>query len=169
MLTKTYYALLAATSALPNSKSSGQTFKDKDGNTRTLYTNSNFRQYEDMGVANLSSSIGAQNGWLVGDGTVPPTADDYYLSGNVITSITVLSSTYKVSLEGNSYKATRTFIVQNKGSSDITIGEIAHFAGVSYSTSSYCMAMMLRETLPTPLTLSPGASGQIDVTITFPF
>lgn len=95
----------------------------------------------------------SQSTWafIFGDGTTPPTIEDYKLSGNLVEPSTV-AGTGSASNGSNGITWQMT-VINNTGSS-ITIGEI----GLCSQISSYGCVMLTRDVLPQPVVLEPGAS-----------
>lgn len=89
--------------------------------------------------------------FIFGDGTTPPTIEDYKLSGNIVEP-SIISGTGSASngSNGNTWQMT---VINNTGSS-ITIGEI----GLCTQVSGYGCVMLTRDVLPQPVVLEAGAS-----------
>lgn len=86
-----------------------------------------------------------------GDGTTPPTVDDYKLSGNLVVPSVILNSG---SVSNGSNGCTWQMIVINNGTDPITINEIGLFI-----QQNLCGCVMLtRDVLPETVTLNAGES-----------
>lgn len=106
------------------------------------------------------------HGVFLGDGTTPPTKNDYSLSGNVITTIkTTITKTSDVYDDGVASSAVYT--VTNTGSEAITISEICLFGRCNYNTGTSVMSPFLldRTLLDSPITIPAGGVGQVTYTI----
>lgn len=99
---------------------------------------------------------------VFGNGTAEPTLDDYTISGEMLSALTVQAGTSMIDYLDDGVKATRVIIIQNNTSSNFTISEVAWF-----NQSTPCL--MDRTLLETPLTLAPGGAGQINYTIYFKY
>lgn len=117
-------------------------------NSTSLIVNSNMNGY----------------GICFGDGNIAPTREDYFLSGNVITSLSRVSSVESAEVIGNTYKYLLTYTLKNTGSSDITISEVAWV--VMFSKYE----MVDRTLLDSPVTIPAGDIGVVVYTrsITIP-
>lgn len=100
---------------------------------------------------NQSGSVAATWAFGFGDGTTPPTIDDYKFSGNlVVPTIITSSGTASNGSNGSTWQMT----VTNETGNPITIGEIGLFIN---ATSSGCV-MLTRDVLTEPVVLEAGAS-----------
>lgn len=98
-----------------------------------------------------------------GTGTTPPTMEDYFLSGDVISGISYNSAQdYTVDSDG-SVKRTVLYTVTNANETDITIGEIGYAGHLNGSPGCYCMVE--RTVLDNPITIPAGGVGHITYTI----
>lgn len=104
----------------------------------------------------------------VGSGTDEPSANDHSLGTDISSSVTSLSLNYATSVVSNNSKVS-TFNITGRNStgSDMTISE------VGITKLIYCQSMfddryvlMLRELLPTPLTVPDGKGFFITITWT---
>ena len=98
-------------------------------------------------------------GLYFGTGNTPPSLDDYKLSGDIISGITV---SYAVTSAGDNIDSdhaeiTMTFTITNGNTQEITIREVAlvTMAGI----------MVERTVLDTPVTIPAGGIGQVTYTI----
>ena len=93
-----------------------------------------------------------------GDGTTPPTIDDYKFSGSLVTpAIGGTFGTISVGCNGTTFQV----VVMNKTESAMTIKEIGLFMQVS---GSGCV-MLTRDVLPEPVVLEIGASKGFEIFI----
>lgn len=112
------------------------------------------------------SSSYAQSGIYVGRGRTPATADDFDLEDLITSGLSSSSSSSSVDFINSENKVIKTKILTltNKGSSPITIGEIATFfysSGKAY--------MLDRTVLDEPVTINPGEAKTITYSIEFCF
>lgn len=158
MLTKNWYKGIAAAAV-----GAKDTAVDEKGTTRSLYSGGFAFNMNNT----ISTSQGIASYVRIGTGTTPPTPDDYNLSG---TQITKISSTYTdqgTTVENGVATKTVIYTVTNTDTTDITIGEIALFSGMKYSSSSTAAFMFDRTVLDTPVTIPAGGIGQVTYTIRF--
>lgn len=105
-------------------------------------------------------------GVAFGTGNTPPTADDYNLTGNVISS---LSGSYaqNVNADEDSTTLTIVYTLTNTGTADVTIGEIGMFnQGYNRTDVAYKSTYMLERTaLDEPVTIPAGGVGKVTYTI----
>lgn len=93
-----------------------------------------------------------------GDGTTPPTIDDYKFSGNLVTpAIARTLGTISVGSNGTTFQ----LVVTNTTESAMTIKEIGLFMQVS---GDGCV-MLTRDVLPEPVVLEAGASKGFEIFI----
>ena len=125
-------------------------FTDTSGTKRNLYYQDSYsglpffkKNYGTSNDARLdawSSTLSATAGCVVfGDGTTPPTVNDYTLSGNIITNLTVSCSMSNGSDDSGVYVSC-LYTIQNGNASAVTIGEVGALtvnctsASTQYST-----------------------------------
>lgn len=102
-------------------------------------------------ISNQNDSSSATWAFGFGDGTTPPTIDDYKFSGNlVVPTIVAGSGTASNGSNGSTWQMT----VINNTENPMTIGEIGLFISAS---SSGCV-MLTRDVLTEPVVLQAGAS-----------
>ena len=172
MFTKNWYAIL-------NSAMTGRPTKCKctDGSMRD---NSQEPSAKGIGIGAPASNTPNSNssptlyylktgytsgGVVMGDGTAEPSADDYKMSGSLITKF---SSTAIVTKEDSADGCVLTalYTITNTGSEDITISEIGLTAcGNGNPHIGTYMALIERTLLETPVTIPPSSVGQITYTI----
>lgn len=108
-------------------------------------------------------------GVVFGTGTTPPTYDDYKLSGDLITGLTI-SKTESTDRSDTDASRTVIYTITNGGASDVTIGEVGLLAVGSQSPKEtsygYRYPMMVERTvLNSPVTIPAGGIGQVTYTI----
>lgn len=107
-----------------------------------------------------------------GDGDQTPTLSDYALSGNLLTTISVL--TWQTAREVANGVSTYTvkMAVQNTGTESVSIKEIGSFyplmAGEGQNSES-CWYLMERTLLDNPITIDAGNSGTVIFTVSQEF
>lgn len=97
-------------------------------------------------------------GVLFGTGDTTPTLDDYTLSGDVISTITIVTSQTSIGANGDSEYAelATRYTLTNTGTQAITVREVA---------LAYYGCMLERTVLDTPITIEPDGIGQVTYTI----
>ena len=121
-------------------------------------------------------------GVIFGDGTTPPTPDDYALSGNIVTGING-SRTRQGSIDELGHNNIFTFTLTNTNSTDVTIREVGFLYGTSLesrylssdsstsltqTTLNVSMPLLVnRIVLDEPITISAGGVGQVTVNLRF--
>lgn len=113
-------------------------------------TNINSTISTDEYTANKSYSGAGAWSFGFGDGTTPPTVDDYRFSGNLVSPSYDDGGVVSVGSNGVTWQ----MAVINDGDNSITINEIGLFIKAS---SSGCL-MLTRDVLPEPVILEAGAS-----------
>ena len=93
-----------------------------------------------------------------GDGTTPPTIDDYKFSGELVT-LSIMQSTGIASNGSNG--ATFQMVVINRTGGAVTINEIGLFSQVV----NLGAVMLTRDVLPEPVVLDPGDSKGFEIYI----
>ncbi len=137
--------------------------RDLNGTVRDAYNSSDniarlrYTVPGNLGMAASSTSVTAA--LMLGTGDEAPTYDDYQLSGTRITTFSE-SHTSAQSLEGE-MSTEITYTITNTGSASFTVREIGYFARIQYSSSGYSNTLLERTVLDAPLTLEPGAVGQL--------
>ena len=98
------------------------------------------------------NSVGTTSwAFIFGDGTTPPTIEDYKLSGNIVEP-SIVSGTGSATNGSNGITWQMTVI--NNTENSITIGEI----GLCNELLGIGCIMLTRDVLPQPVVLEPGAS-----------
>lgn len=151
-------------------------------NTSNSYCNLNIvvadplhigREYDIASVPSLyrmKQGLSGSGGVIIGTGTTPPTLDDYYLSGDLITGYTysaAVSNTY----DGDRVTITALYTITNTSAADFTVGEIGLIANLyQYNDASGDKKALLERTvLDSPVTIPAGGVGQITYTITIEY
>jgi hypothetical protein len=118
-------------------------------------------------MANVVKSYDGNGGVIFGNGTTPPTRDDYCLSGDVISTVTSTANG-GFTTDADGATGTYTYTLTNTGTADITIGEVGLIAG-GHSTSSRTApdykCLLERSVLDEPVTIPAGGVGQVTYTI----
>lgn len=101
------------------------------------------------------------SGVYFGNGTTPPTLDDYTFSGEILKNAGATSS---VNIEEDDDGATYTavYTISNTGDTDFTVSEV----GLVWAYSTYRI-LFERTVLDTPVTIPAGGVGQVTYTIRF--
>ena len=97
-----------------------------------------------------------------GDGNVTPTADDYNLSGNVITNLS-FTTTMSYTQEDDGVRMTAVYRITNNNSTPVTISEVGLFGkGFTSLTGSGGDEILLeRSLLDYPVTIEAGGFGDV--------
>lgn len=108
---------------------------------------------------NANTSGGSNSNWafIFGDGTTPPTIEDYKLSGNIVEPTALGSGSASNGSNGSTWQ----MIVINNTKTPMTINEI----GLCNELPSFGCVMLTRDVLPEPVVLQPGASKGFQVFI----
>jgi hypothetical protein len=110
----------------------------------------------------LSTLTQSSNGFAFGDGTTPPTEDDYKLSGNIISTLSLYTFSIYASEDGDTAYRAFNMTLNNTGDEPVTISEIAWFAPMRRASgSNNALCMYDRTLLPEPITIQPGAAENI--------
>lgn len=149
------------------------TLKKYDGTVISITDGSLYDDYifpQRSNVSIFSVGVGNQNAGVgLGSGTEPPTEDDYALS-NPISYL--LGNQYINTLygycyddeEGNMYCDIYFDYYNNHSSQQVTISEFGIFSGSNNSTQGGKI-MIYRDVLDTPITISPGETKTIKLTV----
>lgn len=108
------------------------------------------------------------DGVVFGNGTTEPSVDDYWLSGDMITTMTYnVAEGYDVNEDGSVVKKC-TYTITNSGSEPITISEVGYLAEYSPKDSASETSVLLDHTLlEEPITIPAGGVGQVTYAVTF--
>lgn len=172
MFTKNWYKLLGAYTVgistgevhLCMDGSSTRTFSNDSSGTQFGISSNNYRI---PSIHHLRNSY--SGGVLIGTGTTPPTVDDYYLSGDMITDFASTTNKVTHSLDADGPSVTAEYTITNTGSKAFTIGEVALMAHCSTDSSTgkkFC-ALFERTVLDSPITIEPGGVGQLTYTLRY--
>ena len=173
MFTNNWYK----TSASAITKNSAQNFLNVNGVEKGLYSSSSTRNISlgsDTGasdtayIGRLVKTYNGYGGVRLGTGDAPATADDYKLSGDLITGYS-FTAEVKTQNSAESDKITAIYTITNTSSSEITIKEIGIVAKMSSNTSTAQIAdmgLLERTVLDAPVTIPAGGVGQVEYTIT---
>lgn len=101
---------------------------------------------------------------LFGDGTTPPTIDDYKLSGNIVKDFSASGSKQNAVLDNTGASMTFLYTITNTGKAEITISEVA-----LCSCSSPRGILYERTLLDVPVVIPAGGVGQVTYTISMTF
>ena len=108
--------------------------------------------------ANQGGSVSGTFTFGFGDGTTPPTIDDYKFSGSLVTpAIGGSFGTITIGCNGTTFQ----IVVMNRTESAMTIKEIGLFMQVG---GNGCV-MLTRDVLPEPVVLETGASKGFEIFI----
>lgn len=167
MLTKNYYKVLSGCFTFNPIKTR---YVGKSGTAYEVYQYSSSDTLQRVRHAlgfnkmdTLSQDLSSvSSGIVLGTGTAKPTLDDYYLSGDMVTGVT---ATVSVSFEdvGGAILKSAILSITNGGTEEITIGEVAYFHYMAQGSDP--VIMLDRTVLDNPVTIAPGAIGQVTYTI----
>lgn len=110
----------------------------------------------------VRTAISTYGGVIFGSGTIPPTIDDYNLSGSLLTTITA-SVNYNFTTDDSGVCYEAVYTITNTGASEITIGEIGLLAGGDSAPNK--KFLVERTVLDNPVTIPAGGIGQVTYTI----
>ena len=106
---------------------------------------------------------------VLGDGDAPPTLDDYYLSGNRVSTLNTLQTKHTRTAKNGVSTWECTLVLQNTGEGSVTIKEVCALAalanGITYNSSRNLYAIE-RTVLENPVTIEPGNTGTITYRLT---
>lgn len=174
MLTNNYYSLLGFC-LTSNVASAYHPFTTTDGEVKyyRFYSNQASQYVENgLGFGSAGSIASSVNGLgiLFCDGTTPPTASDYTISGKVIKGLTI--STIKTADldEPGAVSKNVLYTITNGNSTPVTISEIAYVYNMygyngNSSTLNSVYTLLDRTILDVPITIEPGSVGQITYTV----
>lgn len=171
MITKNYKKGLSVHAWCKDNTQTTVKVTDVNGTARALY-------HKTGGGSPFSTGLTAMTGPRVtytsittygvffGDGTTPPTEDDYKLSGNILSAGSA-SAVSSATSDENGVTSTATYTITNGLSTSFTIREVVLVGSVYYSSNSTSLAYVVfdRTLLDTPVTIEPGAVGQVTYTI----
>lgn len=121
---------------------------------------SKYTQFSGMSVADQ---------FLFGDGTTPPTPNDYKMESGLSETNLAISVQYQTTTDGNINKHVANITITNNNATDITITEIGHFTSKVYKSNgnsgSSAYALLDRTLLDKPLIIPAEGIGKIKYTI----
>lgn len=113
----------------------------------------------------LQKKTSSGGGVILGTGNTPPTYDDYKLSGDIISTFDYTVATTKTTTE-NGVQLSATYSITNTGTEAFTISEIGLIASTYPGSTGASYKLLLERTvLDSPVTIEPGAVGQVTYTI----
>lgn len=164
MLTNNFYQAMRS---YMSGKTLGSVLKTKANTTIDCYfdmTSVSFGNPVSVFSSQTVSTGGS--GIAFGTGNVPPSLDDYWLSGDSISTISILARSANTSFGDGSLRISSDLTVKNTSSTDtIVINEMGFMAYVYTAKSSGGYVLVDRTVLDTPLTLAPGEQGVITHTL----
>ena len=111
----------------------------------------------------IQGYTGSNGGVVIGNGTAEPTAEDYSLSGSIITGYSYIAN-YNRNITDDGVSVTATYTITNNNEEAITVSEIGLLA--AYDNNAYVNKVLLeRSLLETPITIEPGGVGKVTYTI----
>lgn len=169
MLNRNYYERLITFAMCISGYDVGRTVKNTDGQVVTIVCpdNSRIGNYTIENNLKQVSTDGYYNVNVVfGNGTAEPTVDDYKLSGEIISGISVTPNVTREET-ANGAKCTGVYTITNNNDHDITISEVAlsNYVPIS-STGTNGRAIYDRTLLDAPVTIpANGGVGQVRYSI----
>lgn len=164
MFTKNYYGILALSRMLSGASFSHLRFTNMNG---ILF---NAKQAGNTGSAlsclnnTLVSAENLSSGFFFGNGTTPPSMEDYTCSGEEITTLSVVSHGSSIDAAENGYRCKVHMILKNTGDEDVTIAEICRkgilVADDSKGTATPCL--IERVVLDEPVVIPAGENGTVN-------
>lgn len=162
MLTNNFYTALRC--CMTKETVSG--IRDTDGKLRTCYPASNSASTL-LGCFS-SKTVGTSSGVVFGTGNTPPTINDYWLSGTVVSTVARVANLVTVNIVDGVYCLRNALTINNTGNESVTIGEMILADTFYESSTSGRSCVYDRTVLDTPLTLAPGEQGVITYTFNLP-
>lgn len=114
-------------------------------------------------TANLLTNL------IVGSGTTSVTPNDYCVENEITTGLTSLSVNVQTNFNNGTINYLKT--MQNSGESALTITEIGFSVPWVLSSSysgQYAQLLVYREVLDTPISVDPGVTFTMQITLDFP-
>lgn len=170
MLTKNwyeYFRLYMGTVSVNIANEHGKVV-DVNGSQFTpwTYSSQNSYIYPSTIYSNPFATKKTANGLHFGDGNTAPTKDDYYLSGNQITTLNRSSQVIENFFDGDTIGTRFALTVRNTGTSEVTVREMAWVINLQASNASKYF-MLDRTVLDEPVTIAAGDYAVIRYTISF--
>ena len=161
MLNNNFYKTLAVALANKNLPSA---MINTDGLVKDINSGTNIPQYL-FDAIYTSAVLTTKNsrGMVFGTGSTPPEMDDYWLSGEFITTLSGIAHQLTVDTSNGAISITKKVTVQNNGTASVTVNEMGLLAS---NGSNY--EMIDRVVFDSPLTLAPGEQGVITYTLNMP-
>ena len=160
MFTNNFYKYHAANFCGTGSNSFTLEARDTSGTLRKIYYY-NTSNDGAMLFGQASSIEMANYGIHFGDGTEPPTRDDYKLSGNKISGLTEVGRIRDVSNTSDTATLTENITVKNNNNETVTISEIAWIKDCYCDSRSASNFLFDRTLLENPVTIPSGEEGII--------
>ena len=149
------------------------TFYSYDGSNRKCAVSGNNTSLPCLGYLGKYITDYTSQGVVFGNGTVEPSADDYKLSGSIVSSKLGVTARVTRNADDDGCTNIAVFTITNNGSSAVTISEVALFDKFFYTQSndtlSSTYAMLDRTLLDAPLVIPAGDVGLITYTIRINF
>ena len=169
MLTKNWYEYFRTYMGFAGNQTANEWCKAVDVNgvqySPMTYSSSYNNLFPLTIFSNTFATKKTAGGLHFGDGSAQPTSDDYYLSGNQITTLSRSSQVLDCSAEGDTAKTVFTFTVKNTGTSAVTVREIAWVMPLRVSGNSDKYFMLDRTVIDEPVTIAAGDYAIIRYTI----
>lgn len=170
MLTNNFYHLMRSYLSGNQLTAGPRTISNTEG--RFSYTDSNayyaFRGfYNDTKNVITTAAYNANHGMAFGTGTVPPTLEDYWLSGDVITTLQIVACVITSDIN-NAVQMKNEVTVKNTSNTETVVINEMGIIGKFYYGSSGVACLVDRTVLDAPLTLAPGEQGVITYTFNLP-
>lgn len=171
MLTNNFYQAMRA--FLTNSTMQITTLANTTGNYSITSDKSYyiFRGFANNDSRYVVKTAAANETWgmAFGTGTVPPTPADYWLSGNVITTLNIVACTVTSNNGDGFLRMINDVTVKNTSDTEtVVINEMGVIGQSYYGSSTKYACLVDRTVLDTPLTLAPGEQGVITYTFNLP-
>lgn len=167
MLTRNYWLVYAA---MITGNPSGLKYKVYDGSefdckkvTQTSYGSEVLNGIMFNRMDTIVQTVHPTAGVMFGDGTAAA-KEDYWLSGNTISGISVSSSETVENSEDGCTK-TRVYTIVNNNDTDITIREVGYQGHVPTDAYNNYVALLEHTILDSPITIPAGGVGQVTYTI----
>lgn len=183
MYTNNYYA--ARKSIFVGYGTTGYTAVDYSGTTRNLYNydvgsgtqDGNmcsvvFPMADSSGVspANNTKLSTSTRGIRFGTGRTPPSLNDYTLSGELVTNISILSQTQSHDITDDGATVNMKYIIENTSDTEITIGEMGLFHVLKYNNTANKSSFLIdRQVFPEPIVIPPGSTVEIRYSLDYTF
>lgn len=142
-------------------------------NVKSLLSNI-LTSFNDVSTGVSDSKV--HQGIIFGSGSVPASASDTALSGNVVSNVTFSDPVITSKIENGKVIFTAGYLINNTSGETVTIGEVALVSSFYWEASSSLFSktyyiedfLVERSALPSPLVMANGEVGQITYTIEVP-